>query len=292
MQVLVTGGAGMLGSDVVAELQHRGHDVIAPPRSELDISDPTSVAEIAGGKWKDPQWCINCAAYTLVDKAEEEKDQAMLANGLGPGYLAQATQMAGMRLLHVSTDFAFDGNATHPYTEDQPTNPQGAYAKSKVQGEELVLAGHANAIIARTAWLYGPNGNSFPRTIIRAWLAGKKLRVVNDQTGSPTYTADLARVLVDLIEKDAERGIYHTAGPDEMTWFEFAGLAIRAYRDQVLHDDHDIEIEPIRTEDWPTPAKRPNYSVLSFQKVESLGIEPMRPTRLALLDFAKRLPAQ
>jgi len=282
----------MLGSDVVTELKRRGHDVVAPTRQELDLTDPTSVAEVAAGKWKEVQWCINCAAYTAVDKAEEERDQAMQVNGLGPGYLAQSCQMAGLRLLHVSTDFVFDGNSSRPYKEDDATNPQGSYARSKLHGEEAVLAGHGNAIIARTAWLYGPNGNSFPRTMIRAWLAGKTLRVVNDQTGSPTYTGDLARVLVDLIEKDAERGIYHAAGPDQMTWFDLARLAITAYRDEVLHEKRPIEIQPIKTEEWPTPAKRPKYSVLSFEKVSTLGIVPMRPTQEALLEFVKRLPPQ
>src|SRR5205807_3030147 len=189
-------------------------------------------------------------------------------------------------------DFAFDGLANQPYLENQPTNPQGAYARSKVQGEEAVLAAHANAIIARTAWLYGPNGNSFPKTIIRAWLAGKNLRVVSDQTGSPTYTADLARVLVELIEKDAQRGIYHTAGPDAMNWHELAMLALTAHRDEVLHEDRPILVEPIRTEDWPTPAKRPKYSVLSFEKTASLGIKPMRGTREALREFVVRLERQ
>src|SRR2546423_8717069 len=292
VRVVVTGGAGMLGSDVVAELQGRGHEVLAPSRIELDITDPSAVAEIPGGKWAGCQWCINCAAYTFVDKAEEEPDAAMLANGLGPGYLAQACQLAGTRLLHISTDFAFDGSAKQPYAEDQPTNPQGAYARSKVQGEEAVLVAHANAIIARTAWLYGPNGNSFPKTIIRAWMAEKNLRVVSDQTGSPTYTADIARVLVDLVEKDAERGIYHTAGPDAMSWDELAVLALTAYRDEVLHEDRPISVEPIRTEDWPTLAKRPKYSVLSFEKTASLGIKPMRATEEALREFVARLERQ
>lgn len=279
----------MLGTDVVAELQSRGHEVIAPPLNDLDIADPTAVAEIAGGKWAGCDWCINCAAYTLVDKAEEERDEAMRANALGPAYLARACQMGNTRLLHVSTDFVFDGQSSEPYTEDMPTNPRGVYARSKRQGEEAVLSAHATPIIARTAWLYGPNGNSFPRTMIRAWLAGKNLRVVSDQVGNPTYTSDLACVLVDLAEKNAEAGIYHTSGPDSMNWCEFAKMAIEIYRDEVLREEAEVVVTPIKTEDWPTPVERPKYSVLSFEKTAALGIAPMRPVKRALQDFVIRV---
>jgi dTDP-4-dehydrorhamnose reductase len=225
-----------------------------------------------------------------VDKAEAESDAATLVNGIAPGYVAQACAMAGIRLIHISTDFVFDGEATSPYLEGAPTNPMGAYGRTKLQGEDAVLINCREAIVARTAWLYGPNGNSFPKTMIRAWLAGKSLKVVADQIGTPTYTGDLARVLIDLAENGAEGGIYHTAGPDITNWHGFATRAIEIYSREVLEKEANVEIEPIKTEDWPTPAKRPKYSALSFEKVGALGIEPMRSVDEALTEFVKRLP--
>lgn len=285
MRFLVVGSTGMLGTDVRAELERRGHEVVTPSSSELDITNPHSVAE---GVRQGIDWCINCAAYTAVDKAETEVDAATLLNALAPGYLARACAMAGTRLIYVSTDFVFDGSKTEPYTEEDKTNPLGAYGRTKREGEEAVMASGASALIVRTSWLYGPNGNSFPKTMINAWLAGKNLRVVADQIGTPTYTGDLARVLVDLVELGPEAGIYHAAGPDVMSWHEFARMVIEAYRD-LRGLDNPVEIKPIKTEDWPTPAVRPKYSALSSGKLQSFGVEPMRPTREALREFCLRL---
>ncbi len=209
-------------------------------------------------------------------------------NGVAPAYLGQACAMQGIRLIHVGTDFVFDGEATKPYFETALTNPMGAYGKSKLAGENAVRESGADALIVRTAWLYGPNGGSFPKTMIKAWLAGKTLKVVGDQTGTPTYTADLARVMVDLAERSPEAGIYHAAGPDIVTWHELALRAISAYKAFVGNND-PLEIEAIATEAWPTPAKRPKYSALSFAKIEALGIQPMRPLDEALEDFASRV---
>ena len=288
MKVLLLGLGGMLGTDMGAELGRRGHETVIPPISELDITDPVSVARIAAGELGRFDWCVNCAAYTLVDKAESEQKLAYEINALGPSYLAKICAMSGIRLLHVSTDFVFDGEGTRPYVEDDPTKPLGAYGMTKWQGEQAVLQGHSNAIIARTAWLYGPHGNSFPRTMIRAWEAGKTLRVVGDQIGSPTFTGDLARVLTDMIEKNAFPGIYHTAGPDAMSWCEFAQIAVDEWA-KLTEKPAPEKIEAIRTEDWPTPTKRPKYSVLSFEKTAALGVDPMRPTREAVVEFCQRL---
>jgi dTDP-4-dehydrorhamnose reductase len=259
--------------------------VAAPSRSELDLSSEESVRALAG----DFEWIVNCAAYTAVDKAEVEQDAAHAINALGPERLGRAASRLGARILHVSTDFVFDGRAQSPYTEEQPTHALGAYGRSKLEGEERLLQVNADSVVARTAWLYGPNGGSFPRTMIRAWLAGKTLRVVADQVGSPTYTADLARVMVDLIEKGAPAGVFHTAGPEPRTWHAFAIEAIEAYR-RSKGIERSVEVEPIRTEDWPTPAARPAYSVLDFGKSSRLGIAPMRPVAEALAEFVVRLP--
>ncbi|HWA83683.1 MAG TPA: dTDP-4-dehydrorhamnose reductase [Fimbriimonadaceae bacterium] len=283
---LVVGADGMLGTDLAAELRSRGHEVATPSLDQLDIADPESVVRI--GELGGFDWVVNCAAYTAVDKAETETREATEVNHLGAGYLAGAVRSVGAKLIHVSTDFVFDGKAAEPYREDAPTHPLGVYGRTKRDGEEAVLANNANALIVRTAWLYGPNGNSFPRTIIRAHRAGKALRVVADQTGCPTYTADLARVLVDLAERNAFPGIYHAVGPEAMTWHEFAGRAVRTW--QRTHGEPEgVEIEPIKTEDWPTPAARPKYSVLSTAKIAELGIAPMRPVDEALNEFCLRL---
>ena len=290
MKALVIGASGMLGTDLVMELEKRGHEVVAPSINEVDLRSPSMVANIAGTKMCTCDWCFNCAAYTAVDKAEVDVEAATLVNTLGPGYLARMCALTGMKLLHVSTDFVFDGTATEPYTEDVPTNPIGVYGKTKRDGEENVRAAHGSALIVRTAWLYGPHGPSFPKTMIRAWLASKPLKVVSDQTGSPTYTAHLARVLVDLAELNPPAGTFHAAGPSAMTWYDFAQLAIRTYRDELLREETPFSVEPIKSEDWPTAAKRPTYSVLSFEKLAELGIEPMPPVREALQEFVRRLP--
>lgn len=279
----------MLGSDVVAELKRRGHGAMTPSSAELDIANPESVAQIATGAFgKDIRWCINCAAYTAVDLAETESDRAMELNALGPGYLANVCMMAGVRLIHISTDFVFDGSKTEPYTETDRTNPLGVYGQSKLDGERSVMA-NGSSVVVRTSWLYGPNGKSFPRTMIGAYLAGKSLRVVADQTGCPTYTADLARTLVDMAEKEIMPGIYHATGEDEMTWHGFAKLAIEAYCSEVLKESRDVEIEPIPTEAYPTPAQRPKYSVLSNAKLREHGIAPMRGVGECLREFVGRL---
>lgn len=281
-KVLVVGAAGMLGTDLVAELQRKGHEVVAPTLEELDITDSTSVANVAMNEYG-VKWCINCAAYTAVDKAESEPMAAAEVNVLGASYLAKACSMGKVRLIHISTDFVFDGSQRRPYDPDDPTAPLGVYGKTKRDGEDAVREAMPTSLIFRTAWLYGPNGPSFPRTMIRAHEAGRKLRVVSDQTGCPTYTADLARLLVEAVEKDPFPGIYHAVGPETMTWHQFAERTLEIWTGA------RVDIEPIGTDDYPTPAKRPAYSVLSMEKTLAAGIHPMRPVSEALAEFCGRL---
>lgn len=282
MRLLVVGNRGMLGTDLVAELERRGHDVVGVDLGEIDITDPASVAQIPTGAFGDVRWVVNCAAYTAVDKAESEEQLSAEVNALGPGYLAHACKLVGARLLHISTDFVFDGTATEPYPEDAPTAPLGVYGRTKRDGENAVLDNHPNAIVVRTAWLYGANGKSFPATMIGAWKSGRSLRVVADQVGCPTYTEDLAAVLADLIEKDAFPGIYHAVGPEAMSWHAFALRAIQAA------GGTDVAIEPIPTDAYPTPARRPAYSVLGTQKLSDLGLPPMPPVDDALRRFVTK----
>lgn len=286
MRVFVVGGSGMLGRDLVAELRNRGHEVEAPRREEFDLTEPESVARLPGLEAID--WVVNCAAYTAVDRAESEPDAAALVNALGPRYLAMACALAGCRLLQVSTDYVFDGTKGEPYTEDDPTNPLQVYGATKRDGEENVLSAGARAIVVRTAWLYGPVGKCFPRSIVAAWLAGKPLRVVADQVGCPTYTPELARTLVDLLEADPEEGIYHAVGPEAMSWHRFAVLTLNAYAG-AAGAERAIEIQAIPTSEWPTPAERPPQTILDTSKLSSLGISPMEPVEQSLAKFARAL---
>jgi len=279
MRILVIGGTGMLGSDLVAEAIARGSEVSAPARAELDITDPVSVAQLAAKTFGEFDAAINCAAYTAVDRAEAEVDQATDLNVIGPGLLAGALGMAGVPLLHLSTDFVF--GEMEPIesglTEEHPTNPLGVYGRSKLDGEFAVLTG-PNWVV-RTSWLFGPNGSSFPRTIIRAYEAGKPLRVVSDQVGTPTYTAHLAATLLRLLESNVEPGVYHAAGPEAMSWHEFATWTLREWT------GNDVPIEAIRTEDWPTPAVRPRFSALATTK----KVPAMPPIRQGIAEFCERL---
>lgn len=287
MNVLVLGASGMLGSDLCAELRSRGHVVASPTSEEFDLTSPEAVAYLAitRGAY---DWCVNCAAYTAVDKAESEVRAATELNSMGPGYLAGACSLGAIKLLHISTDFVFDGEATEPYGEGAAPHPLCVYGQTKLDGELAVLTGNSNALIVRTSWLYGGNGRCFPKTIISAWEAGKTLRVVSDQYGCPTYTVDLARVLVDLIELNPLPGIYHACGPTVSTWHAFALAALRARR-KATSDSRPVEVEAISTEEYPTPAKRPKNSVLATAKLFSLGIAPMRELPEALADFVERI---
>ncbi len=289
--LLVLGGAGMLGSDVVPEAKSRDMGVCAPSAEELDITNPAEVARIAIGDFGKLDWCINCAAYTAVDQAETKPDLAANVNALAPASVARACSIAGCRLLHLSTDFVFDGEQEEPYDEAGPTNPINTYGLTKRDGEEAVQSAAPGSLIVRTSWLFGPNGNCFPTTVAKAWESGKQLRVVGDQFGNPTYTGDLARTLLDLIEADPSGGIYHAVGPDRMSWHRLAELATKVYG-KANSAAYPTEVEEISSEQWPTRARRPKNSSLADTKLKDLGIKPMRPIEEALGEHFARMAAQ
>lgn len=266
MKVLVTGGNGQLGRDVVSILQARGVQVIAPSMAELDFTAPASIDTVIA-KHR-PDWVINCAAYTQVDKAESEADVAFAVNRDAPGQLARAVTGTGGRLLHVSTDFVFDGKASAPYTESSPAQPLSVYGRSKLAGEQAVMEALPNAIILRTAWLYGINGHNFVKTMLRLAMAGKPLRVVDDQVGSPTWTMDLARVIAAMLDSDAS-GLFHYTNAGQTSWHGFA-CAILAEAASAGFAIKTREIEPIPTSNYPTPAERPAYSVLDTGRISAL----------------------
>lgn len=256
MKILVTGAKGMLGTALTAALKR--YDTTGLGKDALDITDKKAV-EIAVEIYK-PDVVINSAAFTKVDECESKADLAFLVNAEGPKNLALACKNRGMRLIHISTDYIFDGTKTAPYKEDDKVNPLSVYGRSKLAGEENIKALLDNHLIVRTQWLYGENGPDFVETIIRIAKDKDELRVVNDQQGCPTYTKDLALAVKILIEKGC-RGTYHVANSGACTWYEFA-LEILKLKGL------DKRVIPITTEDIARLAKRPLNSILSCEKLE------------------------
>lgn len=264
MTILVAGGRGQLGR---ALSRRGGEDIVALGVPELDLCDPTAITarlvEVS------PSLVINAAAYTAVDKAETERVQAFAVNRDGAANLAHACQSQGIRFLHVSTDYVFDGTAHEPYREDAATNPQTAYGESKEAGERLVLK--AGGTVVRTSWLFEQHGPSFVHTMVRLATERPLLRIVADQYGCPTWADDLADALI-VLGKVNTSGIFHYCNAGPTTWFSFAEEIVARLRTR-----RPIACErilPITTNEYPLPAKRPAYSVLDTRKIQLLGIVP------------------
>lgn len=279
----MTGAGGQLGSCAVARLREKpGHRVAGFGRSHLDVTDAAALRRalrsVPGGR---PDVVIHAAAMTHVDRCEQEPALAEAANAQAPGLLAEECRALGARLVHVSTDYVFDGAGTRPYAEDDPTGPRSVYGRTKLEGERRVRATLPDALIVRTAWVFGP-GRNFVRTMLEAAHRalhgqGPGLRVVDDQRGSPTYADDLARALIALVEAGGT-GTYHVANAGIATWWELARAAI----DEWGHPE--LPIARVRTEEFPRPAPRPAWSVLDCGRAERLGVR-MRPWREALRAY-------
>jgi dTDP-4-dehydrorhamnose reductase len=280
---LVTGTAGMLGHDMTALLAARGEEFTALTRGDLDLTDgPAVTATIAAAK---PDVVVNCAAWTAVDAAEEHEDEALASNGRAAANLAAACAAAGALLVHPSTDYVFDGRATVPYAEDAPTSPAGAYGRTKLAGERAVRdALPDGSYLVRTAWLYGAHGKNFVKTMLRLARNGTAPGVVADQHGQPTWTADVAAQVCALVEATAPAGVYHATSSGQTTWFGFAEEIFRLHnQDQNLAEERvELTPRPIATTDYPTPAKRPAYSVLGHDAWHKAGLEPIGDWRDAL----------
>jgi len=283
MRVAIIGVEGMLGREVARRLAI-GHEVLGLSRAQFDIGNPESSARLALGEFGRIDAAINCAAFTGVDAAESQEETAAFANALGPGYLARACMESGARLIHISTDFVFDGTQSTPYLETDATNPIGVYGRTKLAGERAALE-YARATVIRTAWVFGPERQNFAKTMIRAFEAGKTLRVVSDQVGCPTYAPDLAATIACVLDHDLNPGLYHGCGPEAMSWHEFASRILTAWTGK------PIQIEAISTVDWPTPARRPAYSVLDCSRLRSAGCYRMRPVDDAIEDLISQLRA-
>ncbi|MCA7011631.1 dTDP-4-dehydrorhamnose reductase [Dickeya dadantii] len=270
MKVLLTGANGQLGRCFQDRLPD-GWSVLATDTDSLDITDEAQV-QATVKSWQ-PDAIVNAAAYTAVDKAESEPALAARINVAGPEYLARAARQLGARFIHVSTDYVFDGTATRPYSETDATHPLGVYGQTKLDGERAVLKVNPAAQIVRTAWVFSEYGNNFVKTMLRLGRERDTLGVVADQRGCPTYAGDIAGAIITLLQQQADAGLYHFCGDEEVSWHEFAGTIFAIAGEQQVLTRAPV-VNAITTEQYPTPAARPAYSTLDCGKIARLGIQP------------------
>lgn len=275
MKILITGAGGQVGSELIRQGQNRGLQMIAAKHSELDITSQDSVESFI--KIKQPGMVINAAAYTAVDKAESEPESAYGVNRDGAANLARSCADSHIPLLHISTDYVFDGDKKGSYFETDPTNPQGIYGKSKLAGEQAVKSILQQHLILRVSWVFGANGNNFVKTMLRMGRERKNLRVVMDQHGGPTWAGDIAATLISLATRwhdgnNIPWGIYHYSGQPVTTWYEFAGAVFPQARKLEMIAQLPV-IEPVPGTEYPTLAGRPLNSQLCCLKIsQELGI--------------------
>lgn len=262
-KVLITGANGQLGQALKkAAVNYAGLEFYFAGSADADITSAESLAAVFNKV--QPHFCINAAAYTAVDKAENEPGAAYAVNALGAKNLAQACKKHSTVLLHISTDFVFDGTKGSPYTEEDTTAPLGVYGKTKLEGEHEVIKNLDTYYIIRTSWVYSEFGNNFMKTMLRLAAERDSLNVVNDQHGTPTNANDLAEVLLTIIESNKKAyGIYNYSNEGETTWYDFA-LKIFEVNNVSIH------LQPIPTTAYPTPAQRPGYSVLDKTKIKEV----------------------
>jgi dTDP-4-dehydrorhamnose reductase len=275
MKVVVTGAAGQLGQDVLLELERKNHQAFGVDRQQLDITKEEDVLAFIS-KVK-PDVILHCAAYTNVDAAEENENAAYQVNAAGTENLAKAAKLNGSKVMYISTDYVFDGTANEPYEVDEPTQPLGAYGRTKLAGEQLLQKHLDEFFIVRTAWVFGVYGNNFVKTMIRLGKERGEVGVVHDQVGSPTYTVDLAKFMVELMETD-KYGIYHATNSGVCSWYEFA---VEIFKQANMN----VTVNPLTSDQFPRPAARPKYSVLSKKMIEQQGLKPLRDWKEALAAY-------
>lgn len=274
MKFLVTGVKGQLGFDVVNELEKRGYDVVGVDIEEMDITDKVSVNRVFDKE--SPDVVIHCAAWTAVDAAEEEENisKVFAVNKTGTEYIAEECKKINAKLLFLSTDYVFDGQGEEPWKPEDERNPLNVYGKSKSEAEIAIQKIMDKYFIVRISWVFGKNGNNFVKTMLNLGKTHDRLTVVNDQIGSPTYTYDLARLLVDMAESD-KYGIYHASNEGEfISWYDFT-VEIMKQAGKIDDKYNHIEVVPVGSEQYPAKAKRPSNSRMAKGKLKENGFEPL-----------------
>ncbi len=277
MKILVTGCSGQLGYDVVRRLEDLKIDCLGASRKDFDLTNELDTKNFI--KNYKPDAVVHCAAYTAVDKAEDERDICYRTNVLGTRYIAQACKDIDAKILYISTDYVFDGKGDKPFEVTDIPNPINYYGKTKYEGELEVQKYVDKAVIVRISWVFGENGNNFVKTMLRLSRERRELSVVSDQIGSPTYTFDLAKLISDMITTE-KYGIYHATNEGYCSWHEFAS----AIFDMA---DINIKLNPIRTEDYPTKALRPKNSRLSKKSLDLNGFQRLPHWKNALEEYIK-----
>ncbi len=273
-KILVVGNNGLLGQELMVQLRPLGI-VLGVDVETCDITRPEQIEAVLNST--SPDWVINSAAYTDVDGSESNPEMAREINGAGAGNLARACRDRDIGLVQISTDFIFDGNKGEEYNEDDQSAPLSVYGETKLEGEREVIEAEGRYIIVRTSWLFGKGGKNFPDTILKAAQSTDSLRVVSDQTGSPTYAVDLASAIGELIRKDA-RGIVHVTNRGSCSWAEYAAFVIKL-------SGLDTKIIPVSSDEMKRPAVRPGFSVLSLKKYEKITGKKTRPWQEAVKSY-------
>jgi dTDP-4-dehydrorhamnose reductase len=268
MTWLVFGANGQLGQELINLLKTRNIEAIGTYRNEIDFTKPSEIVKKLAKL--NPSHIVNCAAYTQVDKAEEEPELANLINAEAVGVIAKFAAERKIPFVPISTDYVFDGSSSRPYLENDKVNPKSIYGSSKARGEKEAAVNNPGAYILRTSWVYGEFGNNFPKVIAKKLRQNEQLNVVNDQIGSPTWTFDLASAIVELVERRPEPGIYHVTSSQSCSWFQFAQEIAKT-----LKFDLNL-IKPINSNLLARAAQRPKYSILSNDKWKQAGLTPLR----------------
>ncbi len=288
MKILVTGANGQLGADVMKELRHSGLEAVGVDIAEMDITDAASVRRVMNGVR--PDAVIHCAAWTAVDLAEDEdkRDTVYRVNALGTEHIAKACVETHSKLLYTSTDYVFDGQGGRPWEPDDERHPLNVYGQSKYEGELAVERLLRHYFIVRIAWVFGPSGNNFVKTMLQLGKERKSLTVVDDQYGTPTYTPDLAKLLVQMVQTE-RYGRYHATNEGGfISWYDFAGEIFRqAAQIDPVYDK--VTVKPVSSRKYKTKAKRPLNSRLSKQKLTDNGFAPLPDWRDALRRFLKEI---
>lgn len=254
MKILVTGAKGMLGQDLIPLIMQNGWNVLATDAEDLDITDENKVLNFI--KSEKPDYVVNCAAYTNVDAAEKETEIAFLVNYKGAENLAKASAKFDIPIIHISTDYVFNGTKNTPYEPDDKVNPINVYGESKLKGEQSVQTNNPKHYILRTSWLYGHKGKNFVETMLGLAKSNNELKVVSDQVGCPTWTVELCNCIISFIKEIKPYGIYHICGSGNTSWHGFAQEIFKL-------SNIDIKVNPVTTDEFPRPAKRPAYSIMN-----------------------------